>query len=403
MLVILISLFLISILILKFPQFTFIVAFTSQFAWLPFQVAFRSSDLGPWVIALQSVCILILVLTKTSEIAKNHKFEILIFVMLGLLSILFKNKDVNWLTYFLGIKFIIVPAVISFAYLYGKDFQKKLISSIFILQILNFAAGVFERQFGLSRLLSFGFEYGTNIRNFDSGTLRVPGLAITNFDLGLTSGVILSLAYFIQTGRLNFEQKYNQFFILIVLISSAGGIFLSYSRSGAILSATVILLGEAFERRGFLKAQTLFLTGAVVGLILMSGNFLFSDNSSFKARLSLWEDLPKLTNPLIGQGVGTTGSATKSSFTSAEIPVVVDNYIISIYLQLGLLAIIIFGAYLSYLVVKGDSFGRALVVGLIVAMQFVELWEYSLPTSLLLFLYYSFSRHDSSEFLKTRI
>ena len=190
---------------------------------------------------------------------------------------------------------------------------------------------------------------------------------------------------------------------MTVLISSAGGIFLSYSRSGAILSATVILLGEAFERRGFLKAQTLFLTGAVVGLILMSGNFLFSDNSSFKARLSLWEDLPKLTNPLIGKGVGTTGSATKSSFTSAEIPVVVDNYIISIYLQLGLLAIMIFGAYLSYLLVKGDSFGRALVVGLIVAMQFVELWEYSLPTSLLLFLYYSFSRHDSSEFLKTKI
>ena len=278
-----------------------------------------------------------------------------------------------------------------------------MISSVFILQILNFAAGVFETQFGVKRLLSFGFEYGTNIRNFDSGTLRVPGLAITNFDLGLTSGVILSLAYFIQTSRINFEKKYNRFFILIVLISSAGGIFLSYSRSGAILSATVILLGEAFERRGFLKAQTLFLTGAVVGLILMSGNFLFSDNSSFKARLSLWEDLPKLTNPLIGQGVGTTGSATKSSFTSAEIPVVVDNYMISIYLQLGLLAIIIFGAYLSYLLVKGDSFGRALVVGLIVAMQFVELWEYSLPTSLLLFLYYSFSRHDSSEFLKTKI
>lgn len=402
MAVLLISSILLVILVFKFPKSTFLMAFSSQFVWLPIQITLNGSDLGLLVIGLQSICILTLILTNFREILSQHKFEILIASLLGILGILMKSDDINWLTSLLGIKFILAPIVISFAYQFGREFRRKLISTIFVLQVLNFLAGILELQLGIKELQSLGFEYGTNIRNFKSGTLRVPGLAITNFDLGLTSGVVLSLVYFMINGRIEIGKKYNHFFLILVFTSSIGGILVSYSRSGAIFAATVIVLAEAFERKRFLKAQTLFLTLTITGLLLISRNVLFSDNSSFLARFELWEDLPKLSNPMIGRGVGALGAVTKSSYTNIQTPIVVDNYFISIYLQLGILGLAIFSWFLVYLIIKGNSYTRALIFGLIVTLQFVELWEYALPTSLILFMYYSFSRQDSSEFFKAK-
>ena len=350
---------------------------------LPIAV-YVNKDLGPVNIAIQvALCLLILykVLGRGLAFSKQHSACLALLVALSLYGGIIGWSTVSHTVMFLGAKFLLLPLIFCSVYLLETRDYRRIIWCAFLLQIANFVAVLLEIFVGQERLLKLGFDYGTNIRNL-SGATRYPGLTLANYELGVFSAgvfVLALLAYKSMKFRLGLSRR----LLFIVMISSFGCLLGSSSRSGMLFVLIFFLSYMLFVERNF-SAFTIFISIAIsaISIALMKSSLLV-DSSSSKSRIELWGKLLDNGDPWYGAGLGTSGSASNSTYAGLGDRIFADNQLIGLVLQFGVLGVLTF--ILIFLALARASVTETfpLVIALLVTSNFLELWDYTLFMSLM--------------------
>jgi len=257
-----------------------------------------------------------------------------------------------------------------------------------VLVVSSALAAVVERRQGIDRLVNLGLEYGTTVRSYD-GLLRAPGLFATNYSMGAFAGVVgaLALAWWPAVAG-NGDRRWRQ----VALVASAACLILSIYRTGMLVlvfTASVLLfMADRGQKAG--ERRLLRLAGGSIFVAYVAYSGLLSTEST-DDRFLVWSSiLRNFETPLTGNGLGFSGSASVSRF--AETVIVVDNYYLSLFLQLGVFSLALFlpmGWIAVRMLVRASAqpLLRAgiVVTGCLVAFAFVDFWEYTSAMSLALF------------------
>lgn len=247
-------------------------------------------------------------------------------------------------------------------------------------------AALAEARLGTSYLISIGLDAGTTVRSYQ-GQLRAPGLFATNYLLGGFAGVVGALAFAAWPRQ---THRHSGRWQVVTVAAAAACLVLSIYRTGILILLSSVLLWVLVARRGALgrKGITILVGGGFVAAVVSFG---YASADSLGQRLRLWNHL-LASEPLslIGAGLGAVGAASNSRF--AQDRVVVDNYYLSLWLQLGVLALVLLGGLLI-LVLWLLRAGRAdvslrpgvVLASCLLALALVEFWEYSASMSIVMF------------------
>lgn len=301
----------------------------------------------------------------------------ILYLSIGLAMI---SKDQSLLVILLAAKLFLLPIVFGLYGFVHTNSQVKLFSFMFILQIGNLIVASVQTILGPSRLQSLGLDYGTNVRTFDS-MLRAPGLTLTNYYLGSFSAVCFALAY-IQLFTLGKQVSY-KYMVLIKtsIFSSLICLLLSSFRSGILFVLIFVFLTEMFLKRSFTKLTIVIALGFATIIVALSNSFFLVDSQSILERLQRWESLFQGKNLFYGQGLGSSGAVTLSSYASSDSKVVTDNQYLSALYQTGVVGLILIIVLLLYLFAITDKCGRVFLISLSSMMFFLEVWDFTLMMS----------------------
>ncbi len=301
----------------------------------------------------------------------------ILYLSIGLAMI---SKDQSLLVILLAAKLFLLPIVFGLYGFVHTNSQVKLFSFMFILQIGNLIVASVQTILGPSRLQSLGLDYGTNVRTFDS-MLRAPGLTLTNYYLGSFSAVCFALAY-IQLFTLGKQVSYKYMFLIKTSIfSSLICLLLSSFRSGILFVLIFVFLTEMFLKRSFTKLTIVIALGFATIIVALSNSFFLVDSQSMLERLQRWESLFQGKNLFYGQGLGSSGAVTLSSYASSDSKVVTDNQYLSALYQTGVVGLILIIVLLLYLFAITDKCGRVFLISLSSMMFFLEVWDFTLMMS----------------------
>lgn len=301
----------------------------------------------------------------------------ILYLSIGLAMI---SKDQSLLVILLAAKLFLLPIVFGLYGFVHTNSQVKLFSFMFILQIGNLIVASVQTILGPSRLQSLGLDYGTNVRTFDS-MLRAPGLTLTNYYLGSFSAVCFALAY-IQLFTLGKQVSYKYMFLIKTSIfSSLICLLLSSFRSGILFVLIFVFLTEMFLKRSFTKLTIVIALGFATIIVALSNSFFLVDSQSILERLQRWESLFQGKNLFYGQGLGSSGAVTLSSYASSDSKVVTDNQYLSALYQTGVVGLILIIVLLLYLFAITDKCGRVFLISLSSMMFFLEVWDFTLMMS----------------------
>ena len=254
-----------------------------------------------------------------------------------------------------------------------------------VVVVCSAAASAVENYLGVGQLVASGLDYGTTVRSF-AGSLRAPGLFVTNYGLGSFAGVFGALAL---TWWPQLEPgKSGRGWRLVAAGASVICLLLSIYRTGILVLATAVVLLFIFDRRQgrLLRQMVLILGGAAFFVYVETAGF--TSSSSLFERFSVWGAvLAQYPLKAFGYGLGFSGSASGSRF--AERQIVVDNYFMSLGLQFGLLAIVmvlvvVFIAIRSLTLSTRQPIlsSASTLLAVVIAFLFVDFWEYTAATSL---------------------
>jgi len=263
-----------------------------------------------------------------------------------------------------------------------------LIVYLLYIQILNCFAAIVETAYGISRLQELGLQYGTNIRNFES-FLRAPGLALTNYELGSFSSIVLVIVYLLMTKQLDLEIDISHNLLRLSGISAIICLALSNFRSGILFCFVAIILGEVLSRRKLIRASIAVLLSSILLLIAILVNFLLLNSNSFIERLDKWSQLLSNHDWIMGGGIGLSGAASLSSYAPIGSGIVTDNQYITILLQFGIVGFCLLIGIFVFLFYKGNTISKSLIIALMVKMFFAEVWDYTVFFSICLYLIFS--------------
>jgi hypothetical protein len=153
-----------------------------------------------------------------------------------------------------------------------------------------------------------------------------------------------------------------------------------------VFAILAMVMCEVISRRNFLGSSLVLILGTVALLLAVLSNFfLVNSNSSFE-RQAKWAELLELYDWKIGSGIGFTGAASRSSFSSVSSLIVTDNQFISMLLQFGLFGFVCLVLILLIFFVFGSSVSKSLVMALTAMMLFVEVWDSTLFFTIVLFI-----------------
>ena len=318
--------------------------------------------------------------------------------IIGVLGSLFAAGTVSFLIQVIGLKYLIFPVVASMAFTNNPKMMAKVLKAMVVISAISDFAALVENIFGVKRLVALGFNYGTNIIQFTEGTIRAPGLSLSNFDFGFFSALVSVICFMKISGstKLNISRRLVQ----IGFVSGLFGIGFSLTRNALIflIVACVYPAVVLFQRlnSGSLKLLLSFL-GVTTMLALGTINTVFVNTSSLHQRLILWQTLYGSTDHSVfyGLGLGKFGAASFSSLNTLGSYQFVDNYFLSIFFTAGLVGLFLFIAILGRYYSIGDAAGRSIIWGYIIMSLFTESWEYTEFTTLLLGFVLAHTSKDS--------
>ncbi len=373
----------ISVLLILFGKENSVFVFSllwSSFS-LPFFVI-SQSEIGLLSTLIEAMGLLAIIKVSFKVVvSKTELFFVsvlsILYLSIGLAMI---SKDQSLLVILLAAKLFLLPIVFGLYGFVHTNSQVKLFSFMFILQIGNLIVASVQTILGPSRLQSLGLDYGTNVRTFDS-MLRAPGLTLTNYYLGSFSAVCFALAY-IQLFTLGKQVSYKYMFLIKTSIfSSLICLLLSSFRSGILFVLIFVFLTEMFLKRSFTKLTIVIAIGFATIIVALSNSFFLVDSQSILERLQRWESLFQGKNLFYGQGLGSSGAVTLSSYASSDSKVVTDNPYLSALYQTGVVGLILIIVLLLYLFAITDKCGRVFLISLSSMMFFLEVWDFTLMMS----------------------
>jgi hypothetical protein len=343
-----------------------------------------SKDLGPINIAIQvALCLLILfkVLGRGITFSEQHTTCLALLVALCFYGGVIGWSTVSHTVIFLGAKFLLLPLILCSVYLLEARDYRRIIKCAFLLQIANFVAVLFEIFVGQERLLLLGFNYGTNIRNL-SGATRYPGLTLANYELGVFSAGVFVLAL-LSLKSMKFYLGVSRRHLLMVMVSSFGCLLGSSSRSGMLFVLIFFLSYMLFVEKNFSVFTICVTFGISTMSIALMKSSLLVDSASSKSRIELWGKLLDNGDLRYGAGLGTSGSASNSTYAGLGDRIFTDNQWIGFVLQFGVLGLLAFIFIFLALARAAVTETFPLVIALLVTSNFLELWDYTLFMTLM--------------------
>ena len=379
----------IFIFVLKRPESAFIMSLFFPLVSLPL-VALVPESLQYITLGAQLVCL------TTSIRIVNHtgaweKFRVVVpvfvlFFLLILYGAIFGNLQTSVTLKLLAAKIILLPVVLSITAILGLQFIRKLIKALFLVVLLNVIASLIQIVLGVDRLVSLGLKYGSNVSSLGSGRLRAPGLSLTNFDFSLLCGLAIILSLLCLENYFEFQKTFSKVLVTFVLVSSFIGIFVSSTRSGLLFASVTMLAFYAFGKSNIGR---IMIFASFASLIIFLINLLFPEflgRQSLGQRFLVWQNILNGRSLIYGDGLGTAGSVTNSSFASAGSRLVADNYYLNLLIQFGVPGIFFFILGMAIYWSFAGQLGRSLIIGLAFTAAITEIWEYTSLMTMVLIL-----------------
>lgn len=361
---------------------------------LPFAIITKI-DLGNVNTIFQIILLSYSLLIFVSRIKNVVQLQLKLLVILMVLSVygFFIGKE-SLIVKLIAVKFLILPILIASFYLLNEKRFTNFIKLGMYIQIGNAFAVILEFILGPKKLLSLGFIYGTNIRDF-TGNIRFPGLTFTNYELGMFSSIIATLMYIYLRENKVWNLEFKRATLSITLMSSIICLLGSSSRSGILFFILNIIFHYLFVKRKLhviAAGMSLGLALAIYGTSKQI--FLFSTQSS-SSRFELWGKLLGSRAWIYGTGIGTTGSASNSTFANAIDRTFVDNQFLGVLIQFGLLGALLYATIFFFLLRYSSKFDLNLVMSVLVVSVFIEIYDYTIFMALFYFHIFNRLKRDS--------
>ena len=374
---------------IKRPESAFVMSLFFPFVSLPLVALVPESlqyiTLGAQLVSLTTF-ILIINHTGAWEKLRVVVPVFVLFFLLILYGAIFGNLQSSVTLKLLATKIIFLPVLLSITGILGLQFIRKLIKALFLVVFLNVIVSLIQIALGIDRLVNLGLEYGSNVSSFGSNRLRAPGLSLTNFDFSLLCGLAIILSLLCLGNYFEFQKTFSKVLVTFVLVSSFTGILLSSTRSGLFFASITMLTFYAFEKSNLGR---IMIFASFVSVIIFLINLVFPEflgRQSLGQRFLVWQNILNGRSLIYGDGLGTAGSVTNSSFASAGSRLVADNYYLNLLIQFGVPGIFIFilgmAIYWSFV----GQLGRSLIIGLAFTAVITEIWEYQSLITMVLIL-----------------
>lgn len=261
-------------------------------------------------------------------------------IVLGSLNVLLGS---NVVTLVYGIKITLLPLVMLFTGMFmaehgGMYAFARTNLVIFIMLIAGWCA---QYALGIEKLITMGFVYGVNIKNYLDGVPRLSSITYS------PDGYAYAL---LMTGIIAEQTKMavnHRSFRLVIQLLTISFLLLSTIRSALLLwlvyQVVLFLLNvRKYSKKNMLVMAIVFMTLPVAvffgGRLLQSKNLLSS--SSLLDRVQTWGSSltsPFTMNGMIGNGMGSVGAASRRTHTMGlnSSNFAVDNQYFSLYEQTG--------------------------------------------------------------------
>ncbi|HFJ9425847.1 hypothetical protein LKL95_20195 [Bacillus cereus] len=274
----------------------------------------------------------------------------LIIFIVSVLSLFFAdNTLINWIY---GIKITLLPIGMLFVgYYHCNSNGDRLIKILSILYAMVLFTWVIQYFMGLDKLLAFGYEYAVNVKNFGD-KLRLPSLLGTPDSYALYIAIV---SLVIQNSNfLNKRYKIKIFLIITTFLF----LFLSTIRTALLLwlmaqGLTAVISVLKNKKRTFLLKCAIFFMflpmAIIVAFLKMKDTGILSVYS-LTDRFTHWGlfNQPLFSSEgIIGKGLGNVGAASVrlEETGTSNWHYGVDNQFLAIYQQMGIVGVILFGAF----------------------------------------------------------
>ncbi|KOY13762.1 hypothetical protein [Paenibacillus xylanivorans] len=278
-------------------------------------------------------------------------------IALGALNLLLGASVV---TLIYGIKITFLPLIMMFTGMLISQCQGiyAFARTNLIIFILLIVGWLVQYSLGIEKLISLGFIYGVNIKNYLEGVPRLS--SITYSPDGYAYALLI-------TGLIAERTKMalnHRFFRVIIQLLTISFLLLSTIRSALLLWLVYQIIMFFLQIRKYSKKNTLLL--AVTFMLLPAAVFFGSrmlesknllSSSSLLDRLQTWGNSltsPFTMNGAIGNGIGSVGAASRRTYMIGvnSSNFAVDNQYFSLYEQTGWIGIIYFIVLFMWIVVS---------------------------------------------------
>lgn len=291
----------------------------------------------------------IIALSKVYQDQKNFTVPFLFLLgsifFLGSLNLLLGGSSVA-LIY--GLKITFLPMMMIFiGMLIAKSNAIELFArtNLFIL-ILLIAGWLIQYSLGIEKLISLGFIYGVNIKNYLEGVPRLS--SITYSPDGYAYALLIS-GLIAEKARLTKNYRLVRLLIQLLTISF---LLMSTIRSALIMWGVYQIAMFLLRMRRYNKHNMLLLSGVfillpattVLGIQVLNNYNLLSITSMLDRFQSWGSDLtsPFILEGIIGNGIGSVGAASRRTniIGLQSRDYAVDSQYFSFYEQVGVVGII---------------------------------------------------------------
>ncbi|KGP79305.1 MULTISPECIES: O-antigen ligase family protein [unclassified Paenibacillus] len=278
-------------------------------------------------------------------------------IALGALNLLLGASVV---TFIYGIKITFLPLIMMFTGMLISQCQGfyAFARTNLIIFILLIVGWLVQYSLGIEKLISLGFIYGVNIKNYLEGVPRLSSITYSPDGYAyalLITGLIAE--------RTKMALKHWVFRVIIQFLT-IGFLLLSTIRSALVLWVVYQVVMFFLQIRKYSKKNTLILAVTFILfpiVVFFGGRALESNNllsiSSLLDRLQTWGNSltsPFTMNGTIGNGIGSVGAASRRTHMIGleSSNFAVDNQYFSLYEQTGWIGIIYFIVLFMWIVVS---------------------------------------------------
>ncbi|OAX50543.1 hypothetical protein [Paenibacillus sp. AD87] len=278
-------------------------------------------------------------------------------IALGALNLLLGASVV---TLIYGIKITFLPLIMMFTGMLISQCQGiyAFARTNLIIFILLIVGWLVQYSLGIEKLISLGFIYGVNIKNYLEG---VPRLSSITYSPDGYAYALLITGLIAERTKMALKHR---FFRVIIQLLTISFLLLSTIRSALLLWFVYQIIMFFLQIRKYSKKNTLLI--GVTFMLLPAAVFFGSrmlesknllSSSSLLDRLQTWGNSltsPFTMNGVIGNGIGSVGAASRRTYMIGvnSSNFAVDNQYFSLYEQTGWIGIIYFIVLFMWIVVS---------------------------------------------------